>query len=134
MEKLIPCSEKHGVKLLVEPINRYEINTLNGSCESFDFIRESGLPIYLMLDTFHMNIEDTSIEGSLEYCRDLIRHIHFIDSNRLAPGMGHLDMLGIHEKLKELAYTGYLCLEALPKPDARTCAEKGIAFFRKAGI
>jgi sugar phosphate isomerase/epimerase len=134
IEQLIPCSEKYGVELLVEPINRYEINTLNESRESFDFIKRSGLPLGLMLDTFHMNIEDESIEGSLEYCRDLIRHVHFLDSNRLAPGMGHLDMKGIYEKLKGMGYEGYLCLEALAKPDGRTVAEEGAAFFRSIGL
>jgi sugar phosphate isomerase/epimerase len=134
VEKLIPCSEEYRVDLLVEPINRYEINTLNESREAFDFIRSSGLPLYLMLDTFHMNIEDVSIRESLVYCHELIKHVHFLDSNRLAPGMGHLDMMEIYETLKTLGYDGYLCLEALARPDGKSCALKGMEFFRKTGI
>ena len=133
-EKLIPYAEKYDVKLVVEPINRYEINTLNASIEAYDFIQKCGLPLYLMLDTFHMNIEDVSIEDSLIKCQALIQHIHFVDSNRLAPGMGHMDMVKIYEVLKQIRYNGYLCLEALALPDGKTCAEKGIEFFNKIGL
>ncbi len=134
IERILPRAQALGVDLLIEPINRYEINTLNESCESYDFIKESGLPLYLMLDTFHMNIEDVSVEGSLRYCRELIKHVHFLDSNRLAPGMGHSDMASYYGVLQEIGYKGYLCLEALSRPDEHTCAEKGIEFFRKIGI
>ena len=130
--RILPRAQELGVDLLIEPINRYEINTLNGSNEAYDFIEESGLPLYLMLDTFHMNIEDVSIDESFRYCRERVRHVHFLDSNRLAPGMGHLDMIGILKTLHEIGYTGHLCLEALPKPDFETCAQKGAEFFRKA--
>lgn len=134
IEKLLPFAERHGVDLVIEPINRYEINTLNSSEEAFYFIESTGLPVYLMLDTFHMNIEDRSIEESLYLCKDRIRHIHFLDSNRLAPGMGHLDMERIFEVLEEIKYRGFLCLEALARPDGVTCAKKGIEFFRKIGL
>ncbi|SFL97784.1 sugar phosphate isomerase/epimerase family protein [Pelosinus propionicus] len=133
-EKLIPFAEQHGVKLLIEPINRYEINTLNSSQEAFEFIQKFNLPLFLMLDTFHMNIEDVSIEESFVHCQQLVRHIHFLDSNRRAPGMGHLEMTKIYELLKQLNYDGYLCLEALSLPDSKTCALKGIEFFAKIGL
>ncbi|MBT9778929.1 TIM barrel protein [Clostridium sp. MCC353] len=134
IEKILPFAESCGVELVIEPINRYEINTLNSSEEAYRFIEETGLPLYLMLDTFHMNIEDRSVLGSLRLCGDRIRHIHFLDSNRLAPGMGHLDMEGIYRVLKEIRYDGFLCLEALAKPDGETCAKKGIEFFKKIGL
>lgn len=134
IEKLLPCSEKAGVKLVIEPINRYEINTLNSSLEAYDFIKNFALPVGLMLDTFHMNIEDRSIEESFRYCQDLVWHIHFLDSNRLAPSMGHLDMKGIYSLVKELGYEGYLCLEALDKPDSLTCAKSGARFFKSIGL
>lgn len=130
--KLLPVSAACGVPLVVEPINRYEINTLNSSIEACDYIRGCGLPLFLMLDTFHMNIEDSSIYESFRYCRNYVMHVHFLDSNRLAPGMGHLDMVEILRVLTEIGYNGHLCLEALPRPDSQTCARQGIEFFRSA--
>lgn len=134
IERILPRAQALGVDLLIEPINRYEINTLNESCETYDVIKESGLPLFLMLDTFHMNIEDVSVKESFRYCADLIRHVHFLDSNRLAPGMGHSDMKGYFHVLEEIGYEGYLCLEALPGPDGYGCARKGAEFFRKLGL
>lgn len=131
IEELLNCSEKLGVKLLIEPINRYEINNMNSSIEALKFIIDSKLPLYLMLDTFHMNIEDVDICENLTLCKDYIRHIHFLDSNRLAPGMGHIDMFKVFETLKKINYDGYLCLEALPKPNNLVCAKNGMKFFKK---
>lgn len=134
VDKLIPFAQKHGVRLVLEPINRYEINTINSSLEGYDFIKKSGLPIGLMLDTFHMNIEDVDYHESLKVCSDLVWHVHYLDNNRLAPGMGHMDMEAIYRTLKTIGYEGYLCLEALQGLDYRETAYKGINFFRNIGI
>lgn len=127
-EKLI---NKSDIPLLIEPINRYEINTINSVHEGIKFIEKYNLPLYLMIDTFHMNIEDTNIYKSIEDAIKLTKHIHFLDSNRLAPSMGHLDMEAIYMLIKQLQYNGYLCLEALPKPNAYECAKNGAIFFDK---
>lgn len=129
--RLLPTAEQCGVDLLIEPINRYEINTLNNSVEAYEFIQEHQLPVYLLLDTFHMNIEDVSLEESFQKCMPIVRHVHFLDSNRLAPGMGHMDMAGLYRLLVGLGYQGFLCLEALPQPDGWTCAKKGREFFER---
>lgn len=132
--RLIPTSKEYGVDLVVEPINRYEINTLNNSMEAYQFIRDTGLPIGLMLDTFHMNLEDIDMHESFKVCGDLVKHVHFLDSNRLAPGMGHLDMRAIYKTLKDIDYKGYLCLEALQGDDFKHVAQKGIEFFKSIGL
>jgi sugar phosphate isomerase/epimerase len=134
VEKLLPYREKYGVDLLVEPINRYEINTLNDCIETCDYIRKTGMPLYMMPDTFHMNIEDVSIHDSFVSCKEYVKHVHFTDSNRGAPGMGHTDMDGILKTLESIGYDGFLCLEALSRPDEKTCALKGIEYFRRVGL
>lgn len=134
VEQILPFAKERGVDLVLEPINRYEINTLCESMESYDFIKKSGLDIYLMLDTFHMNIEDVSITKSLEYCKDRIKHIHFVDSNRLAPSMGHIDMKSVYETLKKVGYNGYLCLETLQGEDYIHTAQMGMKCFADIGL
>lgn len=128
-EALLKVSEPLGVPLILEPINRYESDHLNSSLEALGYIRRSGLPLYLMLDTFHMNIEEVDIKKSLELCAPYIKHIHFVDSNRLAPGMGHMNMKELYWTLEGLGYQGYLCLEALPYPSGGEGAKKGAEFF-----
>lgn len=102
-----------GTKILLEPINRYEINTLPTATESTDFIRNRGLRgVGLLLDTFHMNIEDRSLGDSIRYAADNIINIHMADSNRLALGDGHLDVAEVLQALKDVNFCGHTTLEA----------------------
>lgn len=128
-QALLSKKAAQTVPLLIEPINRYEINTINSVAQGVEFISQYDLPLYLMLDTFHMNIEDVSMGATLFNYIEYVKHIHFLDSNRLAPSMGHLDMGDLYRILETLKYQGYLCLEALPLPDPYTCAKQGATFF-----
>lgn len=104
-----------GVWLAIEPINRYESNFLNAVDEAGNYVRSLGLTnIGIMADLFHMNIEDGNICAALERNRDLLRHVHVADSNRLAPGMGHTDIRGALKTLKRIGYGGWLSAEILP--------------------
>lgn len=129
-KRMLDIAQPLGVDLVIEPINRYEINTINSAREGIDFVKKTGLPLYLMLDTFHMNIEDVDICNILLEGLPYTKHIHFLDSNRLAPSMGHLDMETYYHALKEAGYKGYLCLEALPHPTSDECAAIGAKFFK----
>jgi sugar phosphate isomerase/epimerase len=84
----------------------------------------------LLADTFHMNIEEPSIEGSIRRAGDRIFHFHVADSNRWHPGAGHLDFASILDALYATGYTGFVCGEFLPIPDAETAARRGIAHLR----
>lgn len=128
---LLEKAQPAGVDLVIEPINRYEINTLNSAADALAFLDKYKLPLYLMLDTFHMNIEDVDMEQILIQSLPYLKHVHFLDSNRLAPTMGHLNMERLYQSLERAGYDGFLCLEALPKPDAHTCASAGARFFRR---
>lgn len=134
-ESLLDLSEfarSHNVRLLLEPMNRYEINTFLRVDESLDFINKYNLnQIGLLLDTFHMNIEEASIEKAVELAKGKIGHVHITDSNRLAPGYGHLDYNAIISAIRGTGYDGFLTIEAFPTPSAFECAKKGIDFLKK---
>lgn len=130
-QRVLEQSQPLNVPLLIEPINRYEINTILSVRDGVDFLRRTGLPIYLMNDLFHMNIEDVNMDQMLLESLPYTKHIHFLDSNRLPPGMGHLNMAHYYRLLAAAGYSGFLCLEALPgrwNPDF--CAVQGAEFFR----
>ncbi len=102
-----------GTRILLEPINRYEINTLNKAVDTVDFIRNAQLKgIDLQLDMFHMNIEDKSICSAIAYAKGMIGNIHISSSNRYAVGTGHFDFKETIDCLKENGYNGFLTLEA----------------------
>ena len=84
--------EPHGIRLALEPINRYETTLINNAAQGLELIERVGADNFgLLLDTFHMNIEEPSIEDSIRQTGDRIFHFHVADSNRWYPGAGHLD-------------------------------------------
>ena len=85
----------------------------------------------LMLDVFHMNIEDASIEDGLRLAGDRLWHVHIADSHRRYPGSGHLDFDGVFATLKEMHYQCYVSAELFPLPDADTAAQKTIEFLKR---
>lgn len=121
-----------STKIVIEPINRYETNLLNTVSETLDFIEELGHPnVGLLLDTFHMNIEEPSIIESIKMAKDKIFHFHVADSNRWHPGAGHIDFNEIFETLELLNYDGYISAEILPIPDPNSAAANNIAHLKK---
>jgi sugar phosphate isomerase/epimerase len=124
-----------GVRLALEPVNRYETTLINTAADGLDLIDHVGADnLGLLLDTFHMNIEERSVEDSLRRAADRIFHFHVADSNRWYPGAGHLDFSRILGLLQTLGYRGYVSGEFLPIPDAATAARKAIAYLRTIEI
>jgi 5-keto-L-gluconate epimerase len=122
-----------GVRLALEPINRYETSLVNNAMEGLDLIECVGEDNFgLLLDTFHMNIEEPSIEESIRNCGDHIFHFHVADSNRWYPGVGHLNFSSILKTLTSQNYAGFVSGEFLPQPDAETAARKSIAFLKQS--
>jgi 5-keto-L-gluconate epimerase len=114
------CSEaeKVGVRLALEPINRYETSLINNVDQGMQLIADVGMDNFgLLLDTFHMNIEEPNIENSIKICGDRIFHFHVADSNRWYPGAGHLDFHSILQTLISTGYYGFVSGEFLPHPD-----------------
>jgi sugar phosphate isomerase/epimerase len=122
----------HGIRLALEPINRYETTIINNAVQGLELIEHVGTDNFgLLLDTFHMNIEEPSIEASIRQCGPHIFHFHVADSNRWYPGAGHLDFKSILKTLAATGYPGWVSGEFLPKPDPRIAAERNIAELRQ---
>lgn len=137
-DALLECAEfakKRKVNLLLEPLNRYEANFINTLQEAKDFISKLKTDnVYILADTFHMNIEEISITDSIIENKELISHIHFADNNRLAPGQGHIDFPKIVQTLKKIInYQGFVTAEIFLKPDFKKAAELTINYL-KAGV
>jgi sugar phosphate isomerase/epimerase len=136
VEALQRCSAAaaaHGVRLVLEPINRYETTLINNVDQGLALIEAVGADNFgLLLDTFHMNIEEPKIEDSIRTAGSHIFHFHVADSNRWYPGAGHIDFGSVMATLRDIGYTGYVSVEAMPMPGADTCAERAIANLRMA--
>lgn len=131
MHGLLPTAKSLKVPLLFEPINRYETDYLHTVEAVREVIHRIGSPLLgVLADTFHMNIEEASIEESLRRAGRRLRHIHVADSNRLAPGWGHLDFSRILSVLRQIDYRGYLSAEILPQPNPHAAAKQAVAHLR----
>jgi sugar phosphate isomerase/epimerase len=121
-----------GVRFALEPLNRYETDLIHTVADGLALVERVGAEnLGLLLDTFHMNIEEPVIEDSIRACGDRIFHFHVADSNRWYPGAGHLDFESILKALFATGYQGYISGEFMPLPDADTSAERSIAYLRK---
>ena len=121
-----------NVPLLVEPLNRYETNLLHSVADGLALLK--GLQtrnVKLLVDLFHANIEEVSIPDALRLAGPDLGHVHFVDSNRHAAGLGHMDYAPIAEALREIGYEGYLSAEILPLPDGDAAAAQTMTSFRK---
>jgi len=136
IEALQACSQAaspYGVQLALEPINRYETTLINNSAQGMDLINAVGADNFgLLLDTFHMNIEEPSIEDSIHQCGSKIFHFHVADSNRWYPGAGHLNFSGILSRLYATNYGGFVSGEFLPLPDPEIAAQKAIQYLKSS--
>ena len=121
-----------GVRFALEPLNRYETDLIHTVADGLELLDQVGAEnIGLLLDTFHMNIEEPVIEESIRLCGKRIFHFHVADSNRWYPGAGHLDFRSILNALTATGYQGYISGEFMPKPDADTAARQSITYLRQ---
>lgn len=108
-------AENVGVTMAIEPINRYELFLLKNVDQGLKFVREVNMSgVKLMLDTFHMNVEEADPAASVRKAGEYLVHLHVADSNRQSVGRGHTDFKNIVKSLKEIGYQGYLAMEPLP--------------------
>jgi sugar phosphate isomerase/epimerase len=125
------AAHEAGVRLALEPINRYETTLINSVQQGLELVSRVDAPNFgLLLDTFHMNIEEHDIEASIAACGARTFHFHVADSNRLHPGGGHLDFRSILSCLDASGYAGWVSGEFLPIPDALTAARNSFEHLR----
>lgn len=123
-----------GIGLVVEPINRYETVFCNTSAETLELIaRVDRRNVGLLLDVFHMNIEEASIAAAIRSAGDRLQYFHVVDSNRWAPGFGHVDYAEIAAALQAVGYAGWMSAEILPRPDDYAAARQARAFVAGLG-
>lgn len=126
------ASEFTGVNILIEPINRYETSLINTIDEAMEVIKEVGTDnLGLLVDTFHMNIEEVNIAESIIAAAPFIKHVHVADSNRWVPGNGHLDFKEVLTALQKIQYDGFVSAECLMKPSKENAYSQNIRFFKE---
>lgn len=112
LAELCRYAADHGVKLVLEPLNRYSTPYCSTAKDAAEIVRQvSNDSLGILLDTFHMNIEEDSFESAIQHAGPLLKHTHFADNNRKMPGSAHINFTAIIGCLQEIGYNGYVSFE-----------------------
>lgn len=106
-----------GVDYCLEVLNRFEGYILNTCAEAVDFVTEVDEPaVKVMLDTFHMNIEEDSITDAIRLAGDKLGHFHVGENNRRLPGRGNMPWSDIGKALRSIGYDKAVVMEPFVLP------------------
>jgi sugar phosphate isomerase/epimerase len=126
MNRLCTEASNYGVRLVLEPLNRYS-TPYCATAKDAVAIASQVDSLGILLDTFHMNIEEDSFRDAIDSSRQALLHMHFADNNRKMPGFAHIDFSTIVKSLKDISYTGYISFEP-------NIADKNYQYATKYGL
>jgi len=127
MKEIYAHGQQAGVKLAIEPLNRFETYFISRGDQALALAEAIGPDCGVCLDAFHLNIEEANLYDAIRRAGSRLVDFHVADNNRLACGMGALDWAKIVSTLREVGYDGALTVEfvapidrtpANPFPDA----------------
>jgi sugar phosphate isomerase/epimerase len=110
MRLLCRRAADYGIQLVLEPLNRYS-TPYCATAKDAIAIAQHVDSLGILLDTFHMNIEEDMFKDAIQSSSTLLRHMHFADNNRKMPGFAHIDFSTIIKSLKEIGYQDYISFE-----------------------
>jgi sugar phosphate isomerase/epimerase len=111
MQEVYEFSQKEGIKLAVEPINRFETYFCSRAAQAIALAKATGPDCGICLDAFHINMEEADPHESIRSAKGLLVDFHVADTNRFACGQGHWDWPKLVGTLKEIGYDGALTVE-----------------------
>ena len=117
MKVAVKAAEDNNVLFNVEVVNRFEQFLLNSCDEALAYIAAVGSPnVKMLLDTYHMNIEEDFVADALLRAGDKLGHFHIGENNRMPPGYGHIPWTEIGAALRKINYTGDVVMEPFVLP------------------
>ena len=110
---LAAYAHDRGVRLGVEPLNRFETSFINLASQVIEVVDRVGSPACgIMLDTFHMNIEEKSLGDAIRAAGPRLIHLHACENDRGAPGSGNVQWQDVRQGLKDIGYDGPVVIES----------------------
>lgn len=102
-----------GVRLAIEPLNRFETYFLNTAADALRLCREVDHPaVGILFDTFHANVEEKDIPVALQLLGAALYHVHLSENDRGIPGTGHVPFAQVFDALKQMNYAGAAVVES----------------------
>jgi D-psicose/D-tagatose/L-ribulose 3-epimerase len=140
---------ERGVRLAIEPLNRFETDLVNTVDQALELLEMIGAPnVGLLIDTFHMNIEEKHIGDAVRLAGGAVFHVQVSENDRGTPGSGHVPWDEFFAALDDIGYDGQIVVESfLPTvaeiaravslwrpvaPSMDSLAEDGLAFLHSS--
>ena len=112
LRDLAKYANEYDVKLVIEPLNRYSTPVCTNFEDANYIVNQVNHEnLGIMLDTFHMNIEEDSIYETIVASGSVLKHVHVSDNNRKMPGFAHIDFEAVVRALKIAGYSNYITFE-----------------------
>lgn len=116
MKEVSKVAKEYGITYGIEAVNRFEGVIVNTAEEALDYVNRVDMDnVGILLDTYHMNIEENNIGDAIRCAGDKLVGFHVGENNRTAPGRGHLDWDEIFTALKDVNYKGRIVAEPFVK-------------------
>src|SRR4051794_1459232 len=127
VESLKQCqehAERVGVRIGLEPLNRFETYFLNRCEQALALCDAVGGDIGIALDSFHMNIDESDLLGAIRAAGEKLVDFHVADNNRMPPGLGALDWDAIVRELVAIGYDGHMTVEFVASVDRTPISQR----------
>jgi D-psicose/D-tagatose/L-ribulose 3-epimerase len=113
VREMAQYAESRGVRLALEPLNRFETDMINIVSQGLKFIDQTGMDnVGLHLDTFHMHLEEKSSGDAIRLANQKIYHFHACENDRGVPGSGQVHWDEVAKALKDVKYDGPVVIES----------------------
>jgi D-psicose/D-tagatose/L-ribulose 3-epimerase len=133
MQAAVKVAEQNNVYFNMEVVNRFEQYLINTCDEALDYVEAVGSPnARVMLDTFHMNIEEDFASDAILKAGDRLGHFHIGENNRMPPGYGHIPWTEIGAALRKINYQGDVVMEPFLMPGGQV--GRDIRVFRDMSV
>ena len=125
MQQAARQAERLGVKISIEPLNRYEAYLVTSTEDALAYWAAVASPwVGMTLDLFHANLEEPDIGESIRAAGSRLLHVHVADTNRRGLGRGHLDLAAATAALRDIGYAGAVVVEVVPPGPDPFCSIK----------
>lgn len=122
-------AREHGLRLGIEPCNRYETHLINTGAQARRVCEAVGADnLFIHLDTYHMNIEEENFIQGFRDCGRFLGYVHLSESHRGIPGQGTVDWAQVYSGLTEIGFDGITTLESMNHVHPAIAA--GLAIWR----
>ena len=132
LRQVARAAEARGVDLVIEPVNHLQVGFNNSVGEVRRLVAAVDSPaVYPMIDTIHMNVEETSLTQPILDCGSQLRHVHLCESNGALFGTGNIDFAAVLQTLDEIGYDGFASVKVYRKASQEDAARTSIEYLRK---